>query len=157
MNETSPELILRSKIQAFVRAFGLLRNQTPCGKPISISAAHSLMVLNLAGEPLSQANLQKTLGLDKSNITRLCRTLEKDGFIVQCSSKLDARVRLLLLTKKGERLADTLEIASRRRFSDILKKIPKDKCSVIFKNLDLLTAATHQANLGARSPSPKKY
>lgn len=156
MNESSPELTLRNKIQAFVRAFGLLRSQTPCGKPISISSAHCLMVLNLAKEHLSQANLQKTLGVDKSNITRLCKNLEKDGFIVQRPSESDARVRLLSLTKKGERLANTLDVASRKRFSAILNQIPKDEFSLMCKSLDLLTSAIQKANMDPESLNIKK-
>lgn len=143
------DLILRQKIQGFVRAFGLLRNQTPCGKPISISMAHALMFLrnSVRDGAVSQSDLQKNLFLDKSNITRLCISLEDEGFISQRPSKEDRRVRQIFLTKKGERLADSLLTASQRRFQEILASIPKARQAQIFSSLDLLTNAVQKANI----------
>lgn len=148
MSEKSPELILREQIQNFVRAFGLLKSQTPCGKPVSISAAHALMFLRSRGKDhlTSQADLLKALNLDKSNVTRLCMSLEKDGFILQRQPENDRRVRQISLTKKGERMADSLLAASQRRFSEILHQIPKSRHSQIFKCLGLLTNAIHATN-----------
>ncbi|MBI1820093.1 MAG: MarR family transcriptional regulator [Nitrospirae bacterium] len=149
MTEESIELILREKIQRFIRVFGLLRNQTPCGKPISVSAAHALMSLKTAGRegPLSQGDIQKTLALDKSNVTRLCRALEEDGYILQRQSEDDRRVHQVSLTKKGYRLADSLLKASRGRFSEILEQISKDELLQIFHSLDVLSNAIHEANM----------
>jgi DNA-binding MarR family transcriptional regulator len=142
------ELVLRQKIQDFVRAFGLLRSQTPCGKPVSVSAAHAVMLLRSEkhGHALSQSALQKTLFLDKSNITRLSASLENDGFISQRQSKEDRRVRELILTKKGERLADSLLVASQERFSEILNQIPKSRRAQVFSALELLTNAIQKSN-----------
>jgi DNA-binding MarR family transcriptional regulator len=149
MAKNSPELVLRNHIQQFVRAFGLLRNQTPCGKPISISEAHALMFLKTWDNDnlCSQADLLKSLALDKSNVARLCMSLEDDGFIVQAQSQKDRRVRQLSLTKKGERLADSLLAASQERFGKILDHIPMSHHSQIFRSLDLLTQGIHAANL----------
>jgi DNA-binding MarR family transcriptional regulator len=143
MGTKSGELVLREKIQGFVRAFGLLRNQTPCGKPISVSMAHALMHLRGASESCSasQSTLQRTLSLDRSNVTRLCMGLEEAGFVTQHSSEEDGRVRVVSLTKKGERLADSLLTASQRRFGEILARIPKGRHAQVFGALDLLTNA----------------
>jgi DNA-binding MarR family transcriptional regulator len=148
MTTESGELVLRRKIQDFIRAFWLLRNQTPCGKPISISMAHALMHLRGAGDnsSTSQSALQKTLSLDKSNVTRLCVALEEDGFVSQQPSKEDGRVRIVSLTKKGERLADSLLVASQNRFGEILARIPKTRHAQVFHALDTLTNAIHEAN-----------
>ena len=148
MTTEPDEILLRQKIQEFVRAFGLLRNQTPCGKPISISMAHALMHLRGASEkgPVSQSTLQKSLSLDKSNVTRLCMALEEDGFVIQRPSKEDGRVRVVSLTAKGERLADSLLNASQKRFGEILTRIPKSKHAQVFHALDTLTHAIHEAN-----------
>lgn len=149
MVDSSPELILREKMQLLVRAFGLLANQTPCGKPISVSAAHALMVLKTrdSDSPCLQSDLQKLLQLDKSNVTRLCSALEEDGFIVQRPFDDDRRARHITLTKKGERLAESLLMASRQRFGEILKEIPSGQHRQIFQSLDVLTEAIYQANV----------
>lgn len=156
-NETI-DLILRAKIQDFVRAFGLLRGQTPCGKPISISMAHALMYLRTSGENGSQSQsvLQKALSLDKSNVARLCAALEEENFVTQRQSPEDRRVRVVSLKKKGERLADSLLTASQRRFQKILAHIPRGQQMQVLSSLDLLTNAIRQANSEPDEALPKK-
>ena len=148
MSEKPPELVLQAHIQHFVRSLGLLRGQAPVDKRISISAAHALMFIRTRGKDQQtlQADLLKSLNLDKSNITRLCMSLEKDGFVLQHQSKNDRRARQIFLTKKGERLADSLLNASQQRFSKILQQIPKNKHSLVFKSLNLLTNAILAVN-----------
>jgi MarR family transcriptional regulator for hemolysin len=148
MVDSSPELILREKMQLLVRAFGMLSNQTPCGKPISVSAAHALMVMHAQdpGSPFLQTDLQKVLQLDKSNVTRLCGALEEDGFILQRPFEDDRRARHIRLTKKGERLAASLLAASQQRFAEILNQIPSSQHRQIVESLDFLIEAIHGAN-----------
>jgi DNA-binding MarR family transcriptional regulator len=144
--KASDEIILRDKIQRFIQAFGLLRNQTPCGKPISVSMAHALMHLAVATEETTQSSIQKKLNLDKSNVTRLCTSLEEDGFIEQYRSSSDRRARILKLTPKGDRLSHSLLSASQERFKKVLAHIPKKFRSQLFQNFDLLTSAIIEAN-----------
>ena len=134
------DLLLRSKVQYLVRALGVFRSQTPCGRPISVSGAHALMVLkqSVKKQGLSQKDLQQSLNLDKSNITRLCANLERDGFITQEKSEEDARVRILKLTPKGKKLSLGLLEDSRKRFQKILANIPKEFHSQVLHSLDLL-------------------
>src|SRR4051812_48217696 len=74
---------LRRSIQTFVRSFGLLAaNETPCGKPLATSHAHALMFLfECAREDRlpTQQELGRALGIDKSNVARLCRRMENAG------------------------------------------------------------------------------
>ena len=147
MTNDSPELLLRDKIQQFVRAFGLLQDQTPCGHALSISAAHAVMVLTRYGSngpSCSQSDLQRELNLNKSSVTRLCASLESQGFVVQTVSEDDRRVRQISLTKKGERLAFSLLNASQDRFAKLWQRIPKKQQSEVLRSLEALTAALSQ-------------
>ncbi|MGE3609598.1 MAG: MarR family winged helix-turn-helix transcriptional regulator [Bacteriovoracaceae bacterium] len=148
MNRKPAEIKLRNKVQKFVRTLGVFRSQTPCGRPISVSGAHALMVLiqQTSSESLSQKELQQFLNLDKSNIARLCMNLEKEGYVTQIKSVKDARVRLLSLTKKGEKLAIQLLDDSQKRFQNILDKIPKKYHAQVFHSLDLLQEALDSEN-----------
>lgn len=143
MTKNYPEIILRSKVQSFVRSLGVFRSQTPCGRPISVSGAHALMILiqRIESEPISQKELQLSLNLDKSNIARICKQLEKDDFISQEKSEKDARIRLICLTKKGRRLALQLLEDSQKRFQRLLDNIPKKYHGQVFQALDLLKGA----------------
>jgi DNA-binding MarR family transcriptional regulator len=136
---------LRRLIQAFIRSIGLLSaDQTPCGQPLSVSHAHALMVLLEAareGEYLSQRELAQALGIDKSNVTRLCRRMEGAGHIVQRRSADDGRARLLSLTPAGNRLATNVERSSRERFEKLMTAIPPTARANVLSSLACLNRA----------------
>jgi DNA-binding MarR family transcriptional regulator len=136
---------LQSSIQAFVRSFGLLvTKQTPCGQPVSPSIAHALMLLldrEEARVATYQHELAELLGVDRSNVTRLCARLEADGRLEQEPGPDDARTRLLRLTASGQRMASNLRAASLERFTRIIDAVPIAKRQPLFDALKVLTAA----------------
>lgn len=140
---------LRAAVHGFVRGFGLLSaTSTPCGKPLPVSYAHALMVLleaKAARARPSQSELCATLGIDKSNVARLCRRMEREGHLAQETCPLDARVRRLALTAKGERLARQVEAASRRRFEAVLDALPASRRQRVITALEELQAAVREA------------
>ena len=118
---------LRAAVQQFVRSFGLLSgDQTPCGQPLAPSHAHALMFLatSEAGTRVSQHALASALGIDKSNVARLCAKMERLGHIDQERAADDGRARLVGLTVKGRRIAARLDSASRERFEAVLAAMP---------------------------------
>lgn len=136
---------LRRSVQQFVRRFGLLvARQTPCGAPISISYAHALMVLLARGREQissSQSDLGGVLGIDKSNVARLCERMTKAGHATQVAAPGDGRSRLVALTPAGSRLAQKVEQGSRDRFTMVTKSIPASKRPMVLAALaDLNTA-----------------
>jgi DNA-binding MarR family transcriptional regulator len=109
-------------VQAFVRGFGLLdQDETPCGMPLQTSHAHALMILRGGG--LHQAELARRLGIDKSNASRLVQQLVRKGHVATTAAE-DARKKEVHLSTKGERLAASVERASRARFARLLRSIP---------------------------------
>lgn len=131
LGQMPPVEQLRAEVQRFVRGFGLLASdKTPCGTPITTSHAHALMVLLEHARALelpTQQQLGAALGIDKSNVARLCAKLERSGELEQRRSALDRRARLLVLTELGRRRAERVETASRERFSRILELLPSDE------------------------------
>ncbi|HEX5100574.1 MAG TPA: MarR family winged helix-turn-helix transcriptional regulator [Polyangiaceae bacterium] len=117
----------RGAVQHFIRSFGLLAgDQTPCGEPLAVSHAHALQVLleRQTGGPITQQALAELLGIDKSNVTRLCSKMERSGHIERLRSPSDGRARPLTLTAKGRRVAERVSAASRARFTDVLEALP---------------------------------
>ena len=136
---------LKGLVQSFVRNFGLLvLKRTPCGLPISPSHAHCLMQLlerERSSVETSQSDLGERLGIDKSNVTRLCRKLERDGHATQTRSPKDGRGRTVSLTAKGRRMAEQLEVASDERFRRILKAIAPRARGSLLQSLQALNGA----------------
>jgi DNA-binding MarR family transcriptional regulator len=136
---------LRASVQAFVRRFGLLvTKETPCGKPVSPSHAHALMIL-LEREHLglftSQSDLAKHLGLDKSSVARVCARLQAAQHATQDVAPDDGRGRRLELTPRGRRMATNIQTASLDRFRRMVAAVPSGKRQALLESLELLRAA----------------
>jgi DNA-binding MarR family transcriptional regulator len=136
---------LRLLIQTFVRSAGLLAgDQTPCGHPVAVSHAHALMVLletARKAKRVTQRELGQALGIDKSNVARLCRRMESAGHLVQSRSADDGRARLLSLTTRGTRLAKNVERSSRDRFQWLMSAIPRRSRAGVLSSLACLNRA----------------
>ena len=144
---------LRRLVQEFIRSIGLLAgDQTPCGQPLAVSHAHALMVLLEAereGTRLTQRELGDALGIDKSNVTRLCRRMQSTGHLVQNRSAEDGRARLLSLTTVGRRVAKNVERSSHDRFQRLMSALPRKSRASVLASL----ARLNQAILSGDAPS----
>jgi DNA-binding MarR family transcriptional regulator len=136
---------LQVSVQAFVRSFGLLvTKQTPCGQPVSPSHAHALMILlerEELGLTTTQADLGRHLGLDKSNVARLCARLASEEHATQQVSPSDARSRQLTLSARGRRMATNIRAASLERFRRVMDAVPAAERRSLIHSVELLTAA----------------
>jgi DNA-binding MarR family transcriptional regulator len=133
----------RGLVQDFVRRFGLLAgDQTPCGKPLPASDAHALMCLLEAGDDgLQQSALVAQLGIDKSTASRVVARLSDRGHVTSAPPPGDGRARPIRLTRKGVRIAREINVASTRRFAELLKNVPaRRRSDVILALRDIVTA-----------------
>jgi DNA-binding MarR family transcriptional regulator len=145
---------LREATQRFFRRFGALSaDSTPCGKPLPLAHAHALMLLLARGE-LSQQELGRELGIDKSNVARLCAKMTDADHTTQRSCERDGRSRRVALTRRGRRLATEVEAASRARFESLLAALPEGRRGDVVDALESLVRAIDAALLaGAREPA----
>lgn len=89
-------------------------------------------LLHLGDNPgLSVSELSDLMFCDKSNVTRLIKTLEADGLVYRLPHDSDGRVLCLYLTPKGEGLRKNVLAAHRdrneRRFNNTLKTEEREK------------------------------
>lgn len=105
-----------------------------------VSQAHALMEL-LWSPGVSQTELSQSLGLSKSNVSRLVRRLEERGQLRRVPDPADGRVSRVELTRKGEELARALDLRSRDRFSRLLDAVPAGRRGQVLEALELLVAA----------------
>ncbi len=123
---------LRDLMQQLFRRFGALASDTtPCGKPLAMAHAHALMHLRAHGEQTQQA-LSQHLGIDKSNVARLCSRMIDAGHASQLANHADGRSRLVTLTARGTRLAQEIEASSLARFAAVLDQlgVPQQKQTI---------------------------
>jgi DNA-binding MarR family transcriptional regulator len=148
---------LRALLQQLIRSFGLLAGDTtPCGKPLAVSHAHALMVLlehARLGRTPGQRELGTALGIDKSNVARLCRRMEKAGHLRQGHSREDGRARVLSLTPQGTRVAEAVERSSLARFAELAAAVPTAHRPSVLSALELLNRAI-AASAAPADPAP---
>ena len=136
---------LQARMVALIRAFGLHRtDETPCGQPVSVSAAHALMELTRQ-ESLSHTALAAHLRLEKSTVSRLVKHLEGRGWLVQGRDPTDGRVGRLRLTEAGRRTSAQLAAARAARFARIATRIPSEEQEAVLHALDVLARAMSAA------------
>jgi DNA-binding MarR family transcriptional regulator len=143
----SDYLNFRSALQNFTRQFdGNGSIKTPCDVSISPTKAHAIMKIGSPtnDEKLSQKDLALSLGLNKSNITRLVQALERDDFLKRAVSEADKRLFLLSLTVKGKNLCKRLEASSQSYIEELLANIPKSKHKNLIKTLEELNRVNLQ-------------
>ncbi|OLO26773.1 hypothetical protein BTR23_22060 [Alkalihalophilus pseudofirmus] len=124
-----------------IRSLGLHQpDQTPCGQPISISEAHTIMEIKLRGE-VTQSNLTQILNLEKSTVSRLVQQLEKKEWVNREMSPKDQRMKVLRLSEKGQKVAQRLENSRLEKFDSILANIPENRHKEVIVALELLIQA----------------
>jgi DNA-binding MarR family transcriptional regulator len=105
------------------------------------------------GNRLTQRELGQALGIDKSNVARLCRRMESAGHVVQSRSADDGRARLLSLTAVGKRLATNVERSSRDRFQRLMSAIPRESRAGVISSL----ACLNQALVSVDTPRKSRH
>ena len=92
----------------------------------------------------SQKDISKKLGAPKQTVNNIIKSLEEDGQIKLIQDENDKRIRILSLTKKGEKNRDARIkpiVESNKR---IYEKLGEEKASEIRDNLKLLNATIRE-------------
>ncbi len=132
---------LRDAVRHLVVAHGSLEEaRRPCGAEMSLTHAYALLELLHAGEPLTVSELASRLSIDRTNVSRLCARMEEAGELSRREHPDDARARLLRLTARGRRVADSVDESSARHFAHLKEHLGGNAARVI-ETLELLCAA----------------
>lgn len=137
---------LQEQMIALVRAFGLHQpEQTPCGQPVNVAEAYTLMELIRDGM-LPQHELVERLNLAKSTVSRLVNGLVRRGWVERMRNPQDKRSRLLALTQDGQNIAATIAAARQQKFTQVLERIPTDQHASVIQSLHILVEAIRESN-----------
>lgn len=127
------------QIVRLIRALGLHRlDQTPCGAPISVGEAQALFEISRS-KGLSQNELAARMGLEKSTVSRLAKTLEQRGWLDRVRDEDDSRLFQLRLTPSGLKMVHRLSVSRRARFAKVFEAIPAAKREAVLDSLSILS------------------
>jgi len=115
-----------SRVRSFNRTvtqrIGALENGF-LGRGRSMGASRVLFEIGTTGNEIR--DLRTRLGLDSGYVSRLLRSLEREGLVRVARSPRDARARLLTLTAAGRRELATLNRLSDRQAASILEPLSR--------------------------------
>ena len=114
---------LQKVVQQFVRRFGALeQNQTPCGFSINVTQAHALQELSNV-DKLTQDELSRILGINKSTTSRLVEKLVQKGFASRDINAENRRQCFIYLTDKGREVNKKITQKRNEKYGKLLGKI----------------------------------
>lgn len=129
MAESTDPRALRDAIRQLILAQGTLNAATrPCGTPMPTEHAWALMELE---SPITVTELSARLGIDRTNVSRLCARLEAAGEVERVPHPQDARAKLVKLTDEGRRVAHALDNSSAEFFEKVARELEREVVDVL--------------------------
>lgn len=135
---------LREATRELLLAYGALDEaRRPCETPLSTPHAYALIELLHQG-PMSVAQLASRLNIDRTNVSRLCMRMEREGELRREADPQDRRVRRLRLTERGELAARKVDAQSAEHFERVMGSLDRDSAEIIGALRTLATAMRRQ-------------
>lgn len=145
MGEADPGRRLRDALRRLmVEHQALDEAARPCGTPLSLPHAHTLLELWTHRAPMSISELASRLRIDRTNVSRLVQRMEAEGQLVRSVADADGRVRTVRLTTHGEEAAARVDRASATHFQRLANELG-DMSSGVAGALEDLTAAIRRS------------
>ena len=103
---------------------------------IDITPMHARIIMTIykSSEPLCQKDLESSMSCNKSTMSSIISTMEKNGLVKRQTSEHDSRINYLLLTDKGLEMVDFLK-KDRKYTSDIVMDGISDDEYLIFTQI----------------------
>lgn len=105
---------------------------------IEITPMHAKIIMTLykSNEPLCQKDLEGPISCNKSTMSSIISTMEKNGLLIREVSEIDSRINYLVLTSKGLEIVDFLK-EDRAYTEEVLTEgISDDEYATFFKVVD---------------------
>ena len=95
-----------------------------------------LVYIARASTPPRQKDLAASMFVDNSSVVRLLDNLEKAGLIQRKEGETDRRAKIILLTPRGQAIAEKVESVARRVRTDALAGLSEKDIETTIRVLD---------------------
>lgn len=105
---------------------------------IEITPMHAKIIMTLykSNEPLCQKDLEGPISCNKSTMSSIISTMEKNGLLTRKVSDVDSRINYLVLTSKGLEIVDFLKEDRAYTEKALTDGISDDEYTTFFKVVD---------------------
>ena len=94
---------------------------------------------------LSLSSLSARIKANNSTVTGIIDRMEREGLVTRERSVSDRRIVLIRLTKKGSRLAKSIEVEPMSIFHEALESLPKKDIQELFRILGTVQREVRRA------------
>lgn len=112
---------------------------------LTYNAMLVLLCLRFGGTQLSQGILSKFLFLPKQTVGSILVGFKKKNYVIESPSPVDARSKILVLTKEGEQFADSIFTQLQEIDSQALIAVPKEQFEATLDTIDAYNNAFEKA------------
>ncbi len=106
-------------------------------------------------DPLSLSSLSDRIKARNSTVTGIIDRMERDGLVRRERSEADRRIVLIRLTRKGRKLAESIEVEPLALFRQALEDLPEKDLKELFRILTQFQGQVRDALAGEQAPAGK--
>ena len=105
---------------------------------IDITPMHARIIMTIyrSNDSLCQKDLESSMSCNKSTMSSIISTMEKNGLLVRQTCKQDSRINYLLLTDKGLEMVDFLKKDRKHNEKILMDGISDDEYLVFTQVVD---------------------
>jgi DNA-binding MarR family transcriptional regulator len=119
----------------------LKKNTVCCG--VSLAQCHAVLALE-EQEEMTIGKLAKSLGLDKSTLSRTIDGLFNLGLVKRFPHQTDRRYTAITLTKQGMATCGKINSTSDDYFTRIFQAIPEEKHDMVIESFGIVAEAMNK-------------
>ncbi len=127
-------------IQKLVRTLQMFERATLTQRGFTFSQCYTMLNI-YHNKFMSMNRLSEEMNLDKSTMSRIVSTLQRDKYLQRERSPEDGRVVIVRLTAKGEKAAEEIAQEIKEFYHSIITQIPKGEVEVVFASVKTLLGA----------------
>jgi DNA-binding MarR family transcriptional regulator/GNAT superfamily N-acetyltransferase len=147
----------------YTRVIGLLDEHLPESE-LSLVEGRVLYEIATTGEALTAADLSRTLGIDKGQLSRVVQVLEQRRIVAAAADPDHAKRKLLGLTARGRSAFSLLDEGTQRRIAGLLAPLSATTRRQVVAAMEAIRAAfaerapeAHEVVLGPLEPGDLGY
>lgn len=105
---------------------------------VDITPMHAKIIMTIykSREPLCQKDLEGSMSCNKSTMSSIISTMEKNGLVRRQTSEHDSRINYLVLTEKGMEMVEFLKKDRSAMDKLMLNGISEEECIVFNQVVD---------------------
>jgi len=107
---------------------------------VNVGLSQARLMSVLGSSPKSQRQIASLLGQTESNVSRLLKTMQKEGLVSIRRNKKDSRQREVVITQRGQKKYQAAEKILKKEQTSLLKMLTSSEINVFENAAQVLTA-----------------